>query len=582
MTRLVSLYDYVGVTDKELSFKKEEKFELLNGDHADWWFVKSCVGGDGREGYVPATYMRALEADESAPDEQPQQSESIPIGAGHIKAGSSKSANSQLDSVKEEQRSDEETESSEESEDLSDTASDEDTEASGSESGSEDEESEEAEKDLRNVLQDLKKRKSVFKIRKVRLMSTSKDAIDHFPAGFRLSALGKSYQSGNGHASQFLTPELNSTGMAFKDLHLGKKHTIRKRLVKCNLAFSIMDAKAVSNPAPLKVVGRMVRMALFDKTNIVSNIHSVPAFLQTDNENVWKFSTKSSILFPKDDENSCFIRTVDIDIKLCMLFELVLIARKDESSDETIEVSCGWSLLPLFTTDGRDLESKTYDMQIFGGGPSEKDVALAPSTPRPSGFFSKLLSGPELPRLTIKVWKLSKQVVSSLNDLPDVLVGNLSSVPVLSFYRRVLANTLVSMGKEKNYGSLYEPILALLPQFMEETDLLRFLVEMWGKKLKGMPRRDKKSYSALKNHFTSCVLSLWPLLFLELPPLVPGNVESSLARSSAWQKIQTEGVVSFLSRASLQVKRFDMQELEFHYLKVHSRLNPSQPSVAVQ
>jgi hypothetical protein len=58
------------------------------------------------------------------------------------------------------------------------------------------------------------------------------------------------------------------------------------------LAFSIIDAKPMSNPFPFKAIGRMVRIALFDKANIVSNIHSVPAFPHADNENVWKFSTK--------------------------------------------------------------------------------------------------------------------------------------------------------------------------------------------------------------------------------------------------------------------------------------------------
>ncbi len=35
--KLISLYDYVGVTDKELSFKKDEVFELLDSEHEDWW-----------------------------------------------------------------------------------------------------------------------------------------------------------------------------------------------------------------------------------------------------------------------------------------------------------------------------------------------------------------------------------------------------------------------------------------------------------------------------------------------------------------------------------------------------------------
>ncbi len=82
-------------------------------------------------------------------------------------------------------------------------------------------------------------------------------------------------------------------------------------------------------------------------------------------------------------------------------------------------------------------------------------------------------------------------ISTDLSDLPDVLLGNLSTVSVLSFYRRVLANSLISNGQEKTYGSQFEPILALLPQFIDQLDLMKFLVEIWNKKLKGMPRRDK-------------------------------------------------------------------------------------------
>ena len=98
---------------------------------------------------------------------------------------------------------------------------------------------------------------------------------------------------------QFLTPELTSSGLGFKDLHLTKHQQIRKRFVKCNLAFSLLDIKAVSNPAPLDVIGRVVRMALFDKSNIVSNIHSVSAYLHADNENCWRFAPASKVCFHK-------------------------------------------------------------------------------------------------------------------------------------------------------------------------------------------------------------------------------------------------------------------------------------------
>lgn len=52
-----------------------------------------------------------------------------------------------------------------------------------------------------------------------------------------------------------------------------------------------------------------------------------------------------------------------------------------------------------------------------------------------------------------------------------------------------------------------------------------------------------------------------------MPPLIPGNSENGLIRSEIWQKIQREGIVSFLSKPSLTVREFGVEELEYDYLK---------------
>ena len=36
---------------------------------------------------------------------------------------------------------------------------------------------------------------------------------------------------------------------------------------------------------------------------------------------------QASLLFPKDDENTCFLRVNDIDIRLSILFELCLVVQ---------------------------------------------------------------------------------------------------------------------------------------------------------------------------------------------------------------------------------------------------------------
>lgn len=125
---------------------------------------------------------------------------------------------------------------------------------------------------------------------------------DNLPLGFRFSSLGKSYDNGQGRAAQYLTPELDSTGLGFKDVHVLRKNVIRKREVKCiycvtlgNLSFTITQLKNSPNPNPLNVLARFVRIALFDKTNIVSNIHTVPAYQSGAHSSRWDFKVGSGL-----------------------------------------------------------------------------------------------------------------------------------------------------------------------------------------------------------------------------------------------------------------------------------------------
>lgn len=96
------------------------------------------------------------------------------------------------------------------------------------------------------------------------------------------------------------------------------------------MAFSIIEAK---NIAPFRlqgyaIISRQVRLGLFDKNSIVGNVHVIEAMLNPNHEKKWRFSNKASLLFPKDDDNTCFVRTNDIDINLCLLFEISVTVKK--------------------------------------------------------------------------------------------------------------------------------------------------------------------------------------------------------------------------------------------------------------
>ena len=71
-------------------------------------------------------------------------------------------------------------------------------------------------------------------------------------------------------------------------------------------------------------------------------------------------------------------------------------------------------------------------------------------------------------------------------------------------------------------------------------------------------------------------MTIWPLLHIDMPPIIPGNVENSVIRSETWQKVQRDGIISFLSKPSLNAKQFNISELEYDYLKTFSYISPHQ------
>ncbi|RKO86026.1 hypothetical protein BDK51DRAFT_26352, partial [Blyttiomyces helicus] len=347
---------------------------------------------------------------------------------------------------------------------------------------------------------------------------------------------------------------------------------VRKRSIKCTLAFSLLDARNIpAPPSGLRVLGRQVRMALFDKTSVLSNIHSVAGVYNPEFEKHWRFSNKASLLFPRDDDNTCFLRSNDVDIRLSILFELCLVvARPDsETPGDVMELSCGWGLLPLFTADGGPVENKTYDIKLYGGTPFEKDVPLFEAGEK-KGFLQALLKSSPVPRLNIRVWKLGKSAMEDLNQLPDVLISFLSAVPVLAMYRQILAEALEGAQRESAMSTIYEPAIAVLPQIAAQNDLLALLVHLWERALRGMKRGEKNSAVKMKQLFTETVLAVWPLLHVwDMPSYISGDGERLQLRQAFITRFQETGLLESLTKnpANHSIEPFSLDELQFDLLR---------------
>ncbi|XP_032832543.1 tyrosine-protein kinase Yes-like isoform X4 [Petromyzon marinus] len=55
VTLFVALYDYDARTQDDLSFRKGEKFQIINNTEGDWWEARSL--STGNKGYIPSNYV---------------------------------------------------------------------------------------------------------------------------------------------------------------------------------------------------------------------------------------------------------------------------------------------------------------------------------------------------------------------------------------------------------------------------------------------------------------------------------------------------------------------------------------------
>lgn len=97
---------------------------------------------------------------------------------------------------------------------------------------------------------------------------------------------------GQGKPSQTLTPQYTATFTSFRDLAYDN---IKKNLVKLPtkicLPISVLETKGLpSFDLPeIKVVDYLLRMSLYDKTSVLSNVHTMKARLHKGD---FKFSSK--------------------------------------------------------------------------------------------------------------------------------------------------------------------------------------------------------------------------------------------------------------------------------------------------
>ncbi|KAH6586465.1 hypothetical protein BASA50_000420 [Batrachochytrium salamandrivorans] len=550
-----ALYEYTGVADHELSFSRGDTFIVLDTGATDWWYVQR--NDTLKEtGYVPITYVCLNELSDGAVEDGLSQAYCSPIDVNHHESNDDLDSNSN-------------------SYGTADASSDASIDASSCDASSVNQE-----EIVRDIImqQKIRRKKSRANLdrhrRKLIEPDTPPSNTNHLPRGFCLSTLSKNLYSGQ--LRDFLSPELDSSGISFVDLHLDSKNKIREVIPKCNFVLSILDARHVPEGLNnLHICGRHVRMALFDKANILSNIHTIPAIV-SETDATWRFSSKSSLLFPKDNENTCFVRTNIVDVNTCILFELCVLMKNINTKKTTqsknklpefLEVSCGWGLIPLVSVDGILEENKTYDITLHGGSPFQKSTDFDES-PTKKGLLSGLIFQTKAPRIRIKLWKIPKKIIRKLNHLPQVIIGQLSACTVFSLYRHIQARELVVplrvQGLQLN--TIFQPVLQILPLILEQQDVLDALVLAWNQQEKLLKRSKKLSFTKMLKHFGDTVLGFWTILSTcDIPEYRAGDLDSLKIREKYIKRLQIVGPTEYWRANSTEMsfKAFDIEELVF-------------------
>ncbi|NXG62228.1 YRK kinase, partial [Hemiprocne comata] len=60
VTLFVALYDYEARTEDDLTFRKGEKFHIINNTEGDWWEARSL--SSGATGYIPSNYVAPVDS----------------------------------------------------------------------------------------------------------------------------------------------------------------------------------------------------------------------------------------------------------------------------------------------------------------------------------------------------------------------------------------------------------------------------------------------------------------------------------------------------------------------------------------
>ncbi|KAL4237292.1 Nephrocystin-1 [Mactra antiquata] len=534
-----ALYDYKGDQEGDLSFKAGEILTILTIQEDGWWEAEN---EKGEKGNVPSTYLRM-----------------------HNK-------------YKDVQQDDEE------------------------EEGEEEEVEEEDDGDG-----DGKKKKPTKKKSGKQLWSGIRKAVNEtsvtdvlhamgaVPSGFRVSTLGQKFNLESIYLMKnYLAPKLSVSNFSYKDLFFDPNESkIRPKLAREQRIITISNCRQIPVPSGgLEVKSRHVRMCLFDGQNILSNIHTVRVASVDREQRTWSFSTRVNDLMDTYQHAEVFIRTSNIVPNIGILFELC-VSYLRPSTNERGEFSCGWTHLRLEDENtGQPIPNKTYDLYMSGGTPYEKGVEVDPSISRrtTTNSFMSMLSGNKQPRLTVKLAVPKREQKELIDTLPDTVIGNVSLLQMYSFYRQILADTLIRDRLDmESTEIIHSPFLATFPMIADHHDMMKLLRESWIEKLRSIRKAEMRDAEYMKDTFKKVLMeSVYPLVnSASFPAYKSGDSEVEEARHAEIEKFKhnklaKRGILALLLSSDMTHKPVDMKEVSFSAIGPYCLTQKTVPPVTVE
>ncbi|KAG2375230.1 hypothetical protein C9374_009853 [Naegleria lovaniensis] len=295
----------------------------------------------------------------------------------------------------------------------------------------------------------------------------------NLPSSFRTSTLYSLKHTGKFNTSNFVTPNLNESGINYLDLTLDTCSKNILPIYASNFKITLNLAKGVPLPREnVKIIDRKVYMILASNDKYISNIHQVSAIWSPNKCDEWSFTNNT--------ESNVLLRTMVDHVNTSLLLEFVIVVEGERGA--THEICCGHTSVPL---NGDYQNPKNYDFFLMGGS-IKKPVDIAQedvifSKNNVVGKLGVLFKGLPKPQISLRIMAVTSiQKQQKLSTCPPNIVTNYCGWEILSTYRKVLAKKLFpTRVLDERMVESTSAELRWFPQLLDDKDLWLLFLDKW-------------------------------------------------------------------------------------------------------